>query len=765
MPLFGREKEVRGLHELLSEARSGRGRLVFLAGELGIGKTRLAYETGTKAQRIGFRFLSGRCYDRSIPFSPWIEMANEFQRLTTEHGVPRAENRQDIHTFVPPALAREFASSRQQEPLFLENVIGPAEMPRGLPRIESSLRSERLQILDSFTRFFLSISQREPIMLFLDDLNFADESSLLLLRYFITRIFSQPILLLGAYRDDELSDKDPLFNTLLDLKRNLCNIVKLKGLSVGETERFVAHILTGQNIPRNLANEIYELTRGNPFYVEEISRYLVEQAQDTELEALGKVSLPPTVKTLLQRRLEKYSETTLRMLSVGALIGVEFSPRIVSKVIGTGEDDVLSSLEDPTRAGLIRERRVESRIHFQFSDRRIIGYLRESLPTWQRQKIHISIAEGLEQLFSDRLVDFSDAIAFHYAEGANWRKAAEFWEKAAGKAEQLRAYDEAIQHYNRITEISADQSAVQNARFKIAELNQSLQTWTQSLRDITGIVSISGFDKFAHSYDMNVVPVFRTFAERIFSLAKLREGLTVLDIGTGTGLAALQAATIVGKTGKVLGIDLSEGMLTVAREKARTLGFANVEFQVMDETALQLPEENFAAVVSNLGMPVLNPDMAMREAYRVLAKGGTFCFDEWPQPNPSFQDKAGQIFDAAMEKHRTRTPSQKLATFRFAGNYRGRGFERLWDSSVLLRMLEKTGFKNIRVSTISQRVVFESVEQYLNYQMSWWIVASEMREMADPQLFRKEVGDQLAQIATDGRIEPGWQMNYFSAAK
>jgi ubiquinone/menaquinone biosynthesis C-methylase UbiE len=653
-----------------------------------------------------------------------------------------------------------------QEPIFLESLVVPDTRDEVLlQKLEASLRqNERIHILESFTRFFLSISQKEPVVLFLDDLNQADESTLFLLRYFLLRIFDNPIILLGAYRDDELRKDEPLFNLLLDLRRGLCTSIRLTGLSRQEVETLALQII-GKELPSSVLDSMYELTRGNPFFVEEMSRYVADELHGADLGPTTKIALPPSVKALLERRVTRLSPRAREVLTVAALVGLEFNPSVLSKASSAGEDEVLGALEEAAAAGLIIELERGGGVQFCFSDARVVGYLKESVLSTRRQKIHSQIAGALAETVANRVENFSDIIAYHYAQAGDHVNAAKYWEKAAVRAEQFRAYDEAIQSYRRIIENWKDSALASRAKQRILELEQALTAWTHSLSEIAGIAVRAGYDRLAEDYERNIVPIFRTFASKLVSLANLREGMAVLDLGTGTGNAAIEAAALVGRSGKALGVDVSEGMLHVGGEKAKRLGMSNVEFRVMDETALTLPDESQDVVLSNLGMPVLNPDIAMREAWRVLRNGGIFCFNEWESPEADSADKPGEIFQELLEKHRTAIPSARLATFRLAANYRGRGFERLWDQAVLRAMMEKANFKHVRVSTIRHPIIFESVDHYLAYAASWGGVALEMKEMRDPNGFMDEARQQLAQLATNGKLELAWGMNYYAGRK
>lgn len=265
------------------------------------------------------------------------------------------------------------------------------------------------------------------------------------------------------------------------------------------------------------------------------------------------------------------------------------------------------------------------------------------------------------------------------------------------------------------------------------------------------------YDLAAQGFEENVVPLFRPLAERLMELAAIREGERILDIGTGTGLAALLAAALVGRTGYVLGIDVSAGMLSLARGKAPLAHFPGVEFRQMDARALDLPPASFGLVISSFGLPYTHPAPVIKEANRVLHGGGRLVFQEWGTPQEG-DDQAGEAFRRILEKYRL----QKLPGW--AGRFR-RAREASWDiwedleePDAIAKIVKDAGFSRVEIFEEQHPTFLPSTEAYWNLQLSWAGIRSEVEAMSErrQKAFREEVLRALVPLASKKGILLPW---------
>ena len=256
----GRDREMAGLKVSLEQALSGQGRLVMLVGEPGIGKTRVAQELAAQADMLGAQVLWGWCYEEegAPPYWPWIQPIRSYIQKTD-----------------PAQLASEMGAGAAD----IAEIV--PDLREKLPDLESqpSLDPEqaRYRLFQSITTFLMKSAQSQPLKLVLDDLHWGDRSSLLLLQFLAREMGGSRLLVVGTYRDVELSRQHPLSETLAQLTRQpVFRRELLRGLSQEDTEQFIASVASVEPA-QALTETIYDRTEGNPFFMTEVVRLLSEQ--------------------------------------------------------------------------------------------------------------------------------------------------------------------------------------------------------------------------------------------------------------------------------------------------------------------------------------------------------------------------------------------------------------------------------------------------------------------------------------------------------
>ncbi|MBV8136492.1 MAG: AAA family ATPase [Deltaproteobacteria bacterium] len=270
---IGRAEEMAALRAAIDAALGGQASLVMVAGEPGIGKTRLAEEAGAYARHRGAHVLVGRCYEgeSASPYSAFVE------------------------------VIREYISSRPDDALKTEMGDGASDIAKLVPEIRERIpdlppsppadpNGERLRLFNGVASFLVNASKANPIMLHLDDLHWADKPSLLLLQHLARRMKGSRLMLVGAYRDVELDRRHPLSAVLGELRRErLYQRVLLRGLTESEVKELFEAILQqklegpGAAFVRAVLRE----TEGNPFFIEEVLRHLVESGHCIDARAAG----------------------------------------------------------------------------------------------------------------------------------------------------------------------------------------------------------------------------------------------------------------------------------------------------------------------------------------------------------------------------------------------------------------------------------------------------------------------------------------------
>lgn len=438
LPLIGREQEMETLRTFVDRTLRGEGRVVFLKGEAGVGKTRLGEETKAYAALRGARWLTGRCFDRegAAPYAPWIDLLRDFVQEAPQQLLYKACGN----------YAGELAKLVPE----LSDRVGPTPpSPGGHPD------HERIRLFEAVTRFLAVLSEEQPLVLFLDDLNWADPASLELLRYVARQVPDRFLLILGAYRDLELAEDAPLGRLLLDLNRErLLTEVRVERLDAPRVAEMIAATFGEEEISDEFRNLVYERTGGNPFFVEEVLRSLVEEGViyrsgdrwDRRPIDRVRIRIPSSVRAVVKQRLGRLSEECAQALAAAAVVGREFEFGILQEVTER-EEDLLELLEAALRARIIREK-AEAAGHsvFVFTDSQVRDVLFDDLSLIRRRRYHLRAARALERLRDDRLDEYAGLLAYHFVQGNDLEKALEYSIRAGDKALEVHAHEEAIRH-------------------------------------------------------------------------------------------------------------------------------------------------------------------------------------------------------------------------------------------------------------------------------------------------------------------------------
>ncbi|MDP9180708.1 MAG: protein kinase [Chloroflexota bacterium] len=435
----GRDKEMDELRAGLEDALSGRGRLMMLVGEPGIGKTRTSEEFATYARLRNAQVVWGRCYEgEGAPaYWPWVQAIRSY-----------------VHEREPQQLMSEMGPGAADIAQVVSEV---KERLPGLP-VPPTLEPEqaRFRLFDSITTFLKNASTQKPMVLVLDDLHWGDKPSLLLLQFLARELRGARLLVLGTYRDVELRRQHPLSQTLGELGREgLSHRIILRGLSENDVARFV-EITSGAKPPQPLVDAVFRETEGNPFFVNEVVRLLVADGRLDKPESVTSwsVTIPQGVREVVGRRLDHLSDECNRVLTIGSVIGREFDLKTVEKVLSQAEegrmtgDRLIEVLEEAVAARVITE--VPGRIDwYSFAHALIRETLYEELSTTRRVRLHRQIGEALEELDAEGNLP---QLAYHFAEaapGGDVEKAVDYAERAAERATSQVAYEEAAAQYER----------------------------------------------------------------------------------------------------------------------------------------------------------------------------------------------------------------------------------------------------------------------------------------------------------------------------
>ncbi len=439
-PVFvGRQRELAELRAGLEDAVGGRGRFFLVVGEAGIGKTRLAEELAREAAERGGVALWGRCWEGegAPPYWPWVQVIRALLQ-----GVPAEELRPAVGAGAPYLV-----------PLVPE--LG--ERFRDLPALSTSPRSEhaRFYLFDAVATLLRSAAQRTPLVLVLDDLQWADAPSLLLLQFLAHELRDVRILLLGTYREVEVRQAPAVAEILGALGRD-GHHVPLRGLGEEEVRRFLEETI-GRSPAPVLVRAVHRETEGNPFFVDEIVRLLVaERALERhEDPSPGRFPVPQGVREAIRCRLAPLPPPAREALALASVVGREFDLAILHRACGLDPEALLETL-GPALAREIVVREPGGVGRYRFAHALIRETLYEELGPAERIRLHGQIGEVLEEVHRTDPTPHLTALAHHFLEAAPARgadKALVYSTRAGRHAAASLAYEAAAAHFQSALEV------------------------------------------------------------------------------------------------------------------------------------------------------------------------------------------------------------------------------------------------------------------------------------------------------------------------
>lgn len=429
----GREPETLHLRLMFEQARKGNGGTALLVGEPGIGKTRMAEELLTYARMAGAQVLTGRCHEgEGAPaYWPWIQTIRSY-----------------VHDRPPKVLASEMGSGAGHIAQIVSDVR--QALPETPSPASSDPESARFQLFDSVATFLRNAARHKPLVVFLDDVHWADKSSLLLLEFLSRQLSDAPMLVICTYRDIELGRQHPLALTLASIIRetNTQRIV-LRGLTEADVAQYIK-LTAGIEPTPSVAQAIRLETEGNPFFVSETVRLL---AAEGRLERADRhswsVQIPQGVKEVIGRRLDRLSPECNKVLTTASVIGREFELPVIELLFDLTGDALLELLDEAVAARVVDE---VSTGKYRFAHALIRETLYDELSTARRLRLHKAAAQALEKLAGDNPERYISELAHHFGEAAPLGVAEEaisYARRAGDKAMQQLAYEDAVSHFER----------------------------------------------------------------------------------------------------------------------------------------------------------------------------------------------------------------------------------------------------------------------------------------------------------------------------
>jgi len=437
--LIDRAEEMTLLKEAADRAVRGEGGVVFLHGEAGIGKTRLARELGAYARLRGMQVLYGRCpalfrMDGVPPYVLWNEVIKDYLHTCT------SEQLYKVIGYYPGEVCRMIPEVKQK--------LGTVQ--QSLP---ISPEHERDRLFEAVSQFITNISKETPLLVVLDDLQWTDESSLLLLHYLARGIQKESLLLLGDYRDTDVDEKHPLSPVLAELNRErLFQSVQLKRMSFNEISEMIRQILEQDDVPKEFCELVFEKTRGNPFFAEEVIKSLKEEGviyregNKWNIREVSEIEFPKTVKSVIKARISRLDEECQNVLTIASFVGNDFTFEAICAVTGFEEEKLLELMEKIHKTGLFKHKVIHGEETCSFADIIVRDAVYEEVHPFRRKKLHGVAGHALEKVYAGKIEEHFGELALHFLESGDKDKALDYFLKAGEKATKLYANSEATSY-------------------------------------------------------------------------------------------------------------------------------------------------------------------------------------------------------------------------------------------------------------------------------------------------------------------------------
>ena len=493
--MVGREAELQILQNVMADLKQGIGRIVCVLGEAGLGKSRLISESHTDFQDLIGQ--NGSWYETISLSFEYNQAYGLFQRLIQRViGIAYNDPPQIVRKKLASLLESFSEQSRPRAKQVIEALFALESETNGAPLDDEVFRQELLVAMNEWWRARFS---EQPTVLIFDDMHWSDAASIDLLRQLLPLTGEIPLVLLCAMREERAAPAWQIKTSADEEYRHRYSEISLRPLSNEESNELVNRLLAIPEIPGNLRKNILDKSDGNPFFIEEVVRTLIDngavESEDREIEGeqqrywvatdgAAEFAIPDNLQSLLSARLDQLEDNTRNTLQMASVIGRSFYHRVLQAV-----DQDSPELDDHVRTllrlDMIRESARLPEVEYMFRNPLTQEAVYETILLKRRREFHLRVGEAMEELYPDRLEGLFGLLAHHFKLANQWGKAIHYYRKASQQAVNVFAYEQAVENLRNALDLldSADDPGTR------LELLEELGDVCRLVRDFSGSIN------------------------------------------------------------------------------------------------------------------------------------------------------------------------------------------------------------------------------------------------------------------------------------
>lgn len=483
--MVGRNREMDKLEFQVMKAINGEGSVVNIAGEAGIGKSRLIAELKKRDVMRRVTFLEGRAISigRNLSFHPIINLFKHWAKIV--------ENDSESQAIAKLKLAIRTVHPEETDEIlpFVATLMGMKLWGRYAERVEG-IEGEPLEklILKNIRDLMIKGSELQTMVIVMEDLHWADDSSLELLQNLYGLAEKHSLLFINVFRPGYLGERGANVTSAAHEQ------IDIRSLGKQDGEALINNMLEIKGLPFAIKEQILDRAGGNPFFIEEVVHSLIDDGMVVRgtngfevTKKIDQVVIPPTISDVLMARIDRLEEETRELVKVASVIGRSFFDRILKDVADSIDsvDDRLSYLKD---VQLIRERKRLQELEYLFSHALAQEAAYESTLLQQRKVLHLKVAQSIERIFRERLHEFYGMLAHHYGLAEDADKTEEYLIKAGEEALKSSASSEALSYLQEALNLyltkygrDADPEKLANLEKNIAIAYHNKGIWSEAV--------------------------------------------------------------------------------------------------------------------------------------------------------------------------------------------------------------------------------------------------------------------------------------------